>query len=89
MSTTVLEKTTEHLAETVEKVSRAKSQLDEALQDGYESARRAAKRGAQSAEKLLDETKERIRHRPLAAVTTTLFVGLLTGALIGWAIRRK
>lgn len=89
MTTTVLEKTTEQLSETMEKASRATAKMGDLLQDKFESARRVAKKGAHAAEEILDETKQQIRHRPLGFVAATFGIGVLAGFVIGWASKRR
>lgn len=89
MTTTVLEKTTDQLAETMEKASRVTTKMGDTLQDKFDSARRVAKKGAHAAEELLDETKQQIKRRPIGFIGATFFVGMLAGAVIGWTARRK
>lgn len=89
MTSTVLEKTTDQLAETMEKASRVTAKMGDTLQDKFDSARRVAKKGAHVAEELLDETKQQIKRRPIGFIGATFFVGMLAGAVIGWTARRK
>ncbi len=89
MTTTVLEKTTDQIAETMQKASLVTTKLGDTLQDKFESARRVAKKGAHAAEELLDETKQQVKRRPLGFIGATFVVGMLAGAFIGWAVRRK
>jgi ElaB/YqjD/DUF883 family membrane-anchored ribosome-binding protein len=89
VTTTVLEKTSDRIAETVEEVNRATSKAGEALQDEFETARLFAKRGARAAEELFDETKLQIKKRPISTIAATLFVGMAAGTLVGWMMWRK
>lgn len=89
MTTTVLERTNEQIADTVEKATRATSKMGDVLQERYRSARLMAKRGSHAAEELVDETREQIKRRPVESVTASFFIGVLTGAVVSWMIRRK
>jgi ElaB/YqjD/DUF883 family membrane-anchored ribosome-binding protein len=89
VTTTVLERTTEQIADTVEKASRATTKMGNVLQERYESARSMAKRGAHAAEEIADETRQQIKRRPVESITVTFLIGVLTGTLLGWMLRRK
>jgi ElaB/YqjD/DUF883 family membrane-anchored ribosome-binding protein len=89
MTTTALEKATDQIADTMEKASRISTKMGDTLQDKFDSARRAAKKGTHAAEELLDETKQQIKRRPIGFIGATFFIGMLAGAVIGWTARRK
>lgn len=89
MPSTVLERTTEQITETVEKAARATTNIGGAIQERLDEAKLMAKRGAHAAEELLDESKVHIKRHPAAAVTATFLLGLGIGSLLGWTLRRK
>jgi ElaB/YqjD/DUF883 family membrane-anchored ribosome-binding protein len=89
MPSTVLERTSEQIAETVEKATRATTNIGDALHERLDDARKMAKRGAQTAGEFLDESKVHIKRHPAAAVTATFLLGLGIGSLLGWSLRRK
>ncbi len=89
MSQTVVERTAEQIAGSVRQASRATGAIADAIEDGVEVVKRAAKQGGDAAEELLNETSERIQRHPVLTVATTLAIGVTAGALIGWMIRRR
>jgi ElaB/YqjD/DUF883 family membrane-anchored ribosome-binding protein len=89
MAQSVLEQIGERIDETTHKASRAASAVADAVEDGVDTARRAAKRGTYAATELLDDTKRRVKLRPLEAVAMTFAAGLGVGAAIGLILGRK
>jgi len=86
---TRVERTAEHIAETVQQASRATSAVADAIEDGVGVVRRAAKQGGDAAEEFLDDTTQRIERHLVLAVATTFAIGLTAGTLIGWMMKRK
>jgi hypothetical protein len=89
MSQTLVERTAERIAESTRQASRATSAIGDAVEDGVEVARRAAKQGGDAAEEFLDDTTERLKRHLVLTVATTFAVGVTSGALIGWMMRRR
>lgn len=89
MSQTVVERTAAHVAESAHHVSRASRAVADAIDDGVDAVKRAAKQGSDAAEEFLDETTGRIQRQPVLTVATTFAVGLTVGALLGWMIGRR
>lgn len=89
MAQTRVERTAEHIAETVQQASRATSAVADAIEDGVGVVRRAAKQGGDAAEEFLDDTTQRIERHLVLAVATTFAIGLTAGTLIGWMMKRK
>jgi len=89
MSQTVLDRTAEHIAESVHQASRVTSAVAEGMEDGVGVVKRAAKEGGDAAEQFLDDTAQRLQRHPLLTVATTFAVGFTAGAFIGWMIKRK
>ncbi len=89
MSQTVAERAADHIAESAHQASRATSAVAEALEDGVGVVRRAAKRGGDAAEEILDDTTLRIQRHPVLTVATTFAVGFTAGALVGWMMKRS
>lgn len=71
--------------ETVEdalgKVSKIRSIATDAVEDSLRSANRVIRRGRRAAEDVIEETKHRIKHRPLQAMGVIFAVGVLAGGL--------
>jgi hypothetical protein len=86
---TRVEKTAEHIAESVQQASRATSAVADAIQDGMGVVRRAAKQGGDVAEEFLDDTTQRLQRHLVLTVATTFAIGLTAGTLIGWMMKRK
>ena len=89
MSQTVVERTAEHIAESAQQASRATSAVADAIRDGVGVVRRAAKQSGDAAEEFLDDTTERLQRHLVLTVAATFCVGVTTGTLIGWMMRRR
>jgi ElaB/YqjD/DUF883 family membrane-anchored ribosome-binding protein len=62
--------------------SRLKGVMTDAVDDSMVNARRAARRGYNSAEDLIEETSHQIKRHPLRSVLCALALG----ALLGWLL---
>lgn len=89
MPSSVLERTNEQLAETIEKAARATSKMNGMLQEYFDDAKVLARRSAHRTEELLDGSRTHIKRHPLAAVTGGFALGLGVGFVMGWVLRRK
>ncbi len=89
MAQSVLEQTTEHIAESARKASRATSAIADAIEDGVGVARRVAKQGGDAAEEFLDDTTKRLQRHPVETVVATFAIGIAAGILIGWMMKRR
>jgi hypothetical protein len=89
MSQTVVERTAEHIAESAQQASRATSAIADAIEDGVGVVRRAAKQGGDAAEEILNDTTERLQRHLVLTVATTFAIGVTTGALLGWMMKRR
>lgn len=90
MSQTVLDRTAERISESARQASHAASAVaDATIEDGVGVVNRAAKQGGDAAEEFLNDTTQRIKRHPALIVAVTFAVGLTTGALISWIVKRK
>ena len=90
MPQTVLDRATEHIAESARQASRATGGVADAIiEDGVGVVRRAAKQGGDAAEEFLNDTGQRIQRHPALTVAVTVAVGFTAGALVGWMIKRR
>jgi ElaB/YqjD/DUF883 family membrane-anchored ribosome-binding protein len=89
MAQSMFDQAGEQIADTAHKASRAAFVVADAIEDGVASARRAAKQGGHAATEFLDDTKRRVKQHPIESVLVTFAAGVTTGAVIGWAIRRR
>jgi methyl-accepting chemotaxis protein len=84
-----VERTVEHIAESVQQASRATSAVADAIQDGVGVVRRAAKQGGDAAEEFRDDTTQRMQRHLVLTVATTFVIGITAGTLIGWMMKRR
>jgi ElaB/YqjD/DUF883 family membrane-anchored ribosome-binding protein len=89
MMQSVMEKTSEQIADTAHKASRVASAAVYAIEDRVGAARRAAKQGRDAAAELLDDTKRRMKRHLTETVVTTFAMGIAVGIVIGWMIKRR
>ena len=89
MSQTVAERATEHIGESVRQASRASSAIADAIEDGVGAVRRVAKQGGDAAEECVNDTTLRLQRNLMLTVATTFAVGVATGALVGWMMKRR
>ena len=89
MSQTLVEKASEHIAQSVREASRVTAAVADAGVDGVEAAKRAAKQGGDAAEDFVNDSTRRIQRNPLLTVAVTFVTGLAVGMLAGLSMRRK
>ena len=81
----VLEKTTTRIEDGLSEVSRTKSVVTDAVEDGVRSARQAIKHGRHVAEDAIEGAQHTIKQRPLKAVGVVFAAGVFVGVLAGGA----
>jgi ElaB/YqjD/DUF883 family membrane-anchored ribosome-binding protein len=90
MSSDVFDK---DIAETVEnlrrEVSKIKSTVTEAVDDGVRSAMRTIKQGRDTAEDMIDDARRTVKRNPLQTVAAVFAVGVLLGCAISMIGRRQ
>jgi hypothetical protein len=89
MSQTVGERTAEYIADSARQASRASSAIGDAIEGSVGVMRRAAKHGGDAAEEFLVDTTERMQRHLVLTVAATFAVGVTSGALIGWMMKRR
>jgi len=89
MSRTLVEKTADQISESARQASRATDAIGDAIEDGMGVARRAAKQGGEAAEEFLNDTTERLRQHSELTVAATFVIGVASGVMIGWMMRRR
>ena len=79
----------ERLARASAEANRLRARVAHAVEDKYDDARRAVRRGKYAAEDLIDETAYRIKRDPFSSIALTFGLGLGLGAVIGWLGKRN
>ena len=92
METTTLENgkgTAAKLAHLTAKAAEGKMLAEDLVEIGKRRAQRAIRRGYETGEDYLDESKRYIKHNPWQSVGAALGVGLVLGFLGGFLSRRR
>jgi len=88
MTPDVLEKTPS-VEEVLREVSRIKTVVTDAVEDGVKSALKAIKQGRHAAEDVLDDARHTVKQRPFEAIGIVFAAGILTGAFLTWIGSRR
>jgi len=78
----------ESVEEALREVSRIKSIVTEAVEDGVKTAMKTIKQGRYAAEDMIGDARHTVRKRPFQAIGVVFAAGVLTGALVGWFASR-
>jgi ElaB/YqjD/DUF883 family membrane-anchored ribosome-binding protein len=70
-------------------VSKIKSIVTDAVEDGVKSAVYALKKGRHAAEDAIDDARHTVKQRPFQAMGVVFAAGFLTGSLLGWLGSRR
>ena len=71
-------------------VSKIKSVVYEAVDDGVQSALRAIKQGRVAAEDAIDDARHAVKRNPLQAVGVVFGAGVMIGGFLTWmGLRRR
>jgi len=70
-------------------VSRAARAIADVFEDGVGVLRRAVKQSGDAAEEFLNDTTQRLQRHFVLPVAMTFAVGVASGALIGWMMKRR
>lgn len=70
-------------------VSRIKSMVSEAVEDGVKSAVKAIKQGRNAAGDAIVDARHTVRQRPFQAVGVVFGAGVLVGGLLAWMGTRR
>lgn len=77
------------MEDVLHEVSRIKSAVTDAVDEGVRTTMRALKHGRNAAEDAIDETKHTVKRYPLQAVGIAFAAGLVTGCFASWVGRRR
>jgi ElaB/YqjD/DUF883 family membrane-anchored ribosome-binding protein len=71
-------------------VSKIRSRVTEAVEDGVRSASQAIRHGRRAAEDAIEDAKHTVKRRPLEAMGTLFAAGVLAGTFFTWiGFRRR
>ena len=88
MSQTVAERTADQITESAHQASRATGAIADAFEDSVGVVRRAAKQSGDAAEEFFNDTTQRFQRHLVLTVAAAFAVGVTSGALIGWMMKR-
>ncbi len=74
--------------EALREVSRIKTMVTEAVEDGVKTALKAVRQGRDTAEDMIGDARLRVRKRPFQAMGVVFAAGVLTGAIVSWICTR-
>jgi ElaB/YqjD/DUF883 family membrane-anchored ribosome-binding protein len=89
MAEAVMEKVSEQIAQSAQRISRAAETFADVLDEGITVAKRAAKHSGDALEEMMDENTQRIKRHPLETVAMTFAVGFSVGMLFGWLMKKR
>ena len=75
--------------EVLREVSKLKTIVTEAVDDGVRSALKAVKKGRHAAEDALQDTEHAVKQNPFEAVGIAFAAGLVLGGFAAWASMRR
>jgi ElaB/YqjD/DUF883 family membrane-anchored ribosome-binding protein len=71
-------------------VSKIRSIVTDAVEDGVRSARQAIKHGRYAAEEVIEEAQHAVKQKPLQAIGIAFAAGVLAGGFLAWiGFRRR
>jgi F0F1-type ATP synthase assembly protein I len=89
MTQTIVDKTADYIAETVQQAARKTNTIADAIEDSVFVVKRAARQGGDAAEEFLNDTTKLVQRNLWATMAATLIVGVMSGAMIGWMMKRR
>lgn len=88
MAAEFMEKTAT-MEDVLREMSKMKTIVTDAVDDGVKQALRTIKQGRHAAEDAIDDAKHAVRQNPLEAVGIFFALGVVTGCLVGWLGSRR
>jgi ElaB/YqjD/DUF883 family membrane-anchored ribosome-binding protein len=89
MPEAVMEKVSEQIAHSAQRISKAAETFADVLDEGIGVAKRAVKHSGDAFEELMDDNTQRIKRHPLETVAMTFAIGFSVGMMFGWLMKRK
>jgi ElaB/YqjD/DUF883 family membrane-anchored ribosome-binding protein len=88
MAVELLEKSAT-VEDVLREVSKMKSMVADAVEDGVQSALRAIKQGRDAAEDAIHDAKHAVRQNPFQAMGVVFGAGVMIGGLVTWIGSRR
>lgn len=73
----------------IREISRLRTVVTEAVEDGVETAVKTLRQGREAAEDAIDDARRTVKQRPFQAVGVVFAAGILTGAVLTWMSSRR
>jgi len=89
MSQTVVDRTADFIADSAQQAARKTSAIADAIEDGVKVVKRAAQNSGDAAEEFISDATKLIQRNVLATMAATFAVGIVSGAMIGWMMKRR
>ncbi|HWE84562.1 MAG TPA: hypothetical protein VG267_06430 [Terracidiphilus sp.] len=74
----------ERVDDLLQEVSRIKSVVTDAVEDGFKSALKTVKQGRAAAEDAIDDARHAVKRNPLQALGIAFAIGVALGGLAFW-----
>lgn len=87
MAMELLDKQQATIEDVLREVSKIKSIVKDAVDDGVKVALKTVKQGRERAEDALDDAKRTVKQNPLETVGIVFAAGVIVGCLVAWARR--
>jgi|HubBroStandDraft_4_1064222.scaffolds.fasta_scaffold673390_1 ElaB/YqjD/DUF883 family membrane-anchored ribosome-binding protein len=87
MAKTIVDTTGDYIDEAARKASQFSSPVAQAVEDGIDAAKRAAKEGREAVNDFVGDATKRVKRRPVESVLISLAVGVVLGFLIAWTTK--
>jgi len=84
MATEFMEKSSANVDDVLREVSRIKTVVRDAVEDGVESAMRAIEQGRDAANDAMVDARRAIKRNPLQAAGIIFAAGIVAGTLLAW-----
>jgi ElaB/YqjD/DUF883 family membrane-anchored ribosome-binding protein len=77
------------VADPLREVSKIRSRVTDAVEDGVRLASQAIRHGRHAAEDTIEEAKHTVKQRPLQAMGTVFAAGVVAGTFLTWMGSRR
>jgi ElaB/YqjD/DUF883 family membrane-anchored ribosome-binding protein len=77
------------VANPLREVSKIRSRVTDAVEDGVRSASQAIRHGRHAAEDAIEEAEHMVKQRPFQAMGTVFAAGVLAGTFLTWVGSRR